>query len=1022
MAVVVLTGAAGLVADLLAQMPASATPSKPLTALARIGVVSPIVGSLSEIGAAPAGAHLQFEVILKPRDLGALTNFATAVSTPGNPLYRHFLPKGRLAQAFGPTPAAIASVKSALAAAGFTPGRVSADGLSIHVSTTVGRAEAGLHTTIASYRLASGRVATANTSAPSLPVSIAADVQAVIGLNTTTRVQPEAAPGKPSAPRPSASRIVASASPGAAASPCNEAQYVASSTGSYTADELAQAYGFDGLYRAGDLGAGATVALYELEPYDPTDIATYQSCYGTGTAVTNISVDDGAGTGSGSGEAALDIEDVIGLAPEANIEVYEAPNTAEGAIDNFRRIATDDTAQVVSTSWGGCEALDGNSTSAESTVLAEMVAQGQTVFASTGDSGSEDCLPRTGEITARTGKGPDALAADPGTGTVYVADKKSAKVTVESESDLGPVATVSVGHDPEGVAVDPGTGNVYVADATAPGSVSVINASTCDAVDHSDCKISTIAGLGDNPDGIAVDPTDGTVYVANRGSGNVSVISEASGAIVGTVTLGNKTEPFGIAIDSTTHQVYVTDSKSDTVSVIAGANCSASTQTGCASVPPTIAVGTGPEGVAVDSATDIAYVANNGDGTVSVINGATNVVSATIGIDSATDLEGVALAPDGNEIMVTSGITDFPNSSAAVVVISTTTNDVLRLLPADLGNEAITVDPTTGYIFTADMTGGGNRSEKSGPGDLGVLPLYLDVDDPADQPNVTAVGGTDLTAVAGPTETAWNYPRTITYDPPYGSGGGGISSLFPMPSYQTSVTGPDSSGAPCGNSDGDCREIPDVSASADPQNGYVICYKGQWILYGGTSAATPLWAALIALVVVDNETQTAERLGNINPDLYLFSSEGHPDFNDVTTGNNDYTLTNGGTYEAGPGYDMVTGLGSPKGSALAADLDASFTDPVVTTEPVNQTGKAGKDVTFTAAASGLPVPTVQWLVSTDGGGTFSSIPGATSDSYTFKVKASADGNEYEAVFTNSVGSVTSDPATLTNSRHHAIGF
>jgi len=1022
MAVVVLSGATGLVADVLVQMPASATPSKPSTALTRVGVVSPVVGSSAELGAAPADAHLQFEVILKPRDPGALTNFATAVSTPGNPLYRHFLPKGGLAETFGPTPAVIASVKSALTAAGFTPGRVSADGLSIHVSTTVGRAESGLHTSIASYRLASGRVATANTRAPSLPTSIAADVQAVVGLNTTTEAQPGGAPETPWGAQPSANRTVVSASPDSAATACNEAQYKASSTGSYTADELAQAYGFDGLYQAGDLGAGATVALYELEPYDPADIAFYQSCYGTSTAVTNITVDQGAGTGPGTGEAALDIEDVIGLAPEANIEVYEAPNTPEGRIDNFRRIVTDDTAQVVSTSWGACEALDSDSTSAESTVLAEMVAEGQTVFASTGDSGSEDCLPTTSEITGRTGKGPDALAADPRTGTVYVADKRSDKITVESESELGPVATVSVGHDPEGVALDPDTGAVYVANATAPGSVSVINASTCNAADHSDCTTSTISGLGDDPDGIAVDPTDGTVYVADRGSGTVSVISEASGALVGTVTLGEDTEPFGIAVDPTTHQVYVTDSESDTMSVVDGTDCSALAQTSCPSNPGTIAVGSGPEGVAVDSATGTVYVVNNGAGTVSVINGSTNSVSATIPINGGRDLEGVALAPDGSEILVTSGIADYPNSPAAVVVISTASNNVLRLLPADLGNDAITVDPTTGYVFTADRNGGGDRSGKRQPGDLGVLPLFLDVDDPADQPNVTAVGGTDLTAVAGPTETAWNYPRTLSDDPPYGSGGGGISSDFPMPSYQTSVIGPESSGTPCGSSGGDCREVPDVSASADPQNGYVIRYKGQWILYGGTSAATPLWAALVALVVVDNESQGVERLGNINPDLYQFSSEGHPDFNDVTTGNNDYTLTHGGTYEAGPGYDMVTGLGSPNGSALAADLQASFTAPVVITEPVNRTRRAGKDVTFTAAASGLPVPTVQWLVSTDGGGTFSSVSGATSDSYTFKVKARADGNEYEAVFTNAAGSVTSATATLTTSRHHAISF
>ena len=87
--------------------------------------------------------------------------------------------------------------------------------------------------------------------------------------------------------------------------------------GAYTADELASAYRFSGLYQTKDLGEGETVAIFELEPNAKRDIAAYQRCYQTMATVSYIKVDSGSGTGPGEGEAALDIENVIGLAPRA---------------------------------------------------------------------------------------------------------------------------------------------------------------------------------------------------------------------------------------------------------------------------------------------------------------------------------------------------------------------------------------------------------------------------------------------------------------------------------------------------------------------------------------------------------------------------------------------------------------------------------------------------------------------------------------------------------------------------------
>jgi hypothetical protein len=99
-------------------------------------------------------------------------------------------------------------------------------------------------------------------------------------------------------------------------------------------------------------------------------------------------------------------------------------------------------------------------------------------------------------------------------------------------------------------------------------------------------------------------------------------------------------------------------------------------------------------------------------------------------------------------------------------------------------------------------------------------------------------------------------------------------------------------------------------------------------------------------------------------------------------------------------------------TTTAATLTVNFA-PTVTTNPANQSVTAGNNVSFTAAASGNPAPTVQWQVSTDGGATFSNVGGATSTTLTFTAVAGQNGNQYRAVFTNTVGNATTTAATLT---------
>ena len=146
--------------------------------------------------------------------------------------------------------------------------------------------------------------------------------------------------------------------------------------------------------------------------------------------------------------------------------------------------------------------------------------------------------------------------------------------------------------------------------------------------------------------------------------------------------------------------------------------------------------------------------------------------------------------------------------------------------------------------------------------------LNLAVSDPASQPYVTAVGGTSLTALGpAPTETTWNDQLNFAE----GAGGGGISKTFSMPAYQQplgTVTG--SSGTPCSNQAGDCREIPDVSADADPSTGLrhlrrSVRRVGMETI-GGTSGAAPLWAAVLAVASSADGNTTG--YGAMNPILY----------------------------------------------------------------------------------------------------------------------------------------------------------
>ena len=179
---------------------------------------------------------------------------------------------------------------------------------------------------------------------------------------------------------------------------------------------------------------------------------------------------------------------------------------------------------------------------------------------------------------------------------------------------------------------------------------------------------------------------------------------------------------------------------------------------------------------------------------------------------------------------------------------------------------------------------------------------------PAADPLVTSVGATSLTA----NQPKGKYVSETGWNDQYGSSGGGFSAIYSRPGYQA-----------LDHANGAGRGVPDVSYSGDVNNGLLIAWSqgdpanvGDIFIFGGTSAGSPQWAAITTLA----DQAAHHRLGFLNPALYaIAATPQYGDvFHDVTTGNNTVTVAdaNGNPltingFDAGKGWDAVTGLGSP---------------------------------------------------------------------------------------------------------------
>jgi hypothetical protein len=343
------------------------------------GQTVPLIQRAHFLQAANPDQTLNLSISLHPRDAAGLTSLLHAIYTPGSAEYHHYLTPAEFQQQFAPTSDQVQQVSAFLQSQHVSVGTIAPNNLLIDATASVASAQQAFQVQINNYQF-DNHTFYANAQAPTIPATLQALIVSIGGLDNSVQYQPLS---------------------------LEQGARTADASG-YGPAELSQAYDTTPFASVSIQGENQTVALFELDGYQQSDIQQYFQNYNLGTPnVSNVLVDSAKGAaGAGAIEVELDIEVVGAMAPHANQLVYEGPNTTQGLNDTYNRIVTDNKAQVLSTSWGLCESSTGNAElQTLDTIFQQAAAQGIAIYAAAGDSGAYDC--------DNTALGVDSPADDP---------------------------------------------------------------------------------------------------------------------------------------------------------------------------------------------------------------------------------------------------------------------------------------------------------------------------------------------------------------------------------------------------------------------------------------------------------------------------------------------------------------------------------------------------------------------------------------------------------------------------------
>ncbi len=357
-----------------------------------------------DLGTAGTGEQVSFTVSLKLRDVFFYDYLLKEIYTPGGDMYRHFLSPQQFAAAFAPTPATMAMVGQHFVSAGMQVKQLTATQLRVTGSAAAAAAEFGVQMHVfevpASVKGAGYRYH-APLGAPRVASAIAGAVQAVVGLDSRPIFHPHVAHSAALPARANLIGVTGKAGGGTTNPP-----------GLLTVSDFAQYYDVNPIYKRGITGSGSTIGIVTLASFTQSDAYAYWQSVGLTVApnrIQEILVDGGSGPPSdvsGSIETTLDVEQSGGIAPGANINVYEAPNSSQGFIDAFAAAIDANLADTISVSWGEWEFFDTLSTGgpvvdpvtgantsslqAFNDLFLQAALQGESMYVASGDSGAYD--------------------------------------------------------------------------------------------------------------------------------------------------------------------------------------------------------------------------------------------------------------------------------------------------------------------------------------------------------------------------------------------------------------------------------------------------------------------------------------------------------------------------------------------------------------------------------------------------------------------------------------------------------
>jgi len=367
--------------------PSAAAPGDArLVPLAQMRSAPAVPRAARSLGHLEAGAIVPLSISLPLRDQAGLQDLLTRLYDPSDALYHKFLSQPEFAQRFGPTQADYDAVIAFTKANGMSVVQTSKTRSLVDVVGTREAAEAAFGTQLTRYQMADGRAAYANTTAPRVPQFVASKIASVVGLDTVDLYQ-----------HSHRRRLTGEAlRPMIQAVPTRALQGTGPLGGLAPVD-IKTAYSLTSVAPVnltGLTGKGQTLGLYELDGYLPSDIQGYTSKFNLPTAnLRNVLYQGASGTpGADTAEVVLDIEMMLALAPNANIIVYEAQNKTTAATSLYQKMADDNLAKSISTSFGLDEAgaQSNGAIAAETAAFQQMQAQGQSFFAAAGDLGAFD--------------------------------------------------------------------------------------------------------------------------------------------------------------------------------------------------------------------------------------------------------------------------------------------------------------------------------------------------------------------------------------------------------------------------------------------------------------------------------------------------------------------------------------------------------------------------------------------------------------------------------------------------------